>query len=113
MTVWRFDKTPVIKIKPNQTELIDVDTIIEPRDRIYIRGYLAIFDEDEKDMADKSIYELTSQQQKLDVGKLIDLKNKKISIYTQRYGIAGNLVDYVIKPTQKPDIKKIINGYFK
>lgn len=113
MTVWRFDKTPVIALKPNETGLIDVDTIIEPRDRIYIRGYLAIFDEDEKDMADKSIYELTSQQRKLDVGKLIDIKNKKISIYTQRYGITGNFIDYVVKPTQKPDIKKIINGYFK
>jgi len=113
MSVWRFDKTPVIKIKPNETGLIDVDTIIEPRDRIYVRGYLAIFDEDEKEMADKSIYELTPQQRKLDIGKLIDLKNKNVTIYTERYGITGNLVDYVVKPTQKPDIKKIINGYFK
>jgi hypothetical protein len=113
MTVWRFDKTSVIKIKPNETGLIDVDTIIEPRDRIYVRGYLAIFDEDEKEKADKAIYELTEQHRKLDIGKLIDLKNKKITIYTERYGITGNLIDYVIKPTQKPDIKKIIDGYFK
>lgn len=113
MTVWRFDKTPIIKLKHNESGLIDVDTIIEPRDRIYIRGYLAIFDEDEQDLADKSIYELMPSRRRLDIGKLIELKHKKISIYTEKYGASGNFIDYVVKPTQKPDIKKVINGYFK
>jgi hypothetical protein len=113
MTVWRFDKTPVIKIKPNERGLIDVDTIVEPRDRVYVRGYLAIFDEDEQELAEKSIYELMQSRRKLDIGKLIDLKHKKITVYTERYGAMGNFIDYVVKPTQKPDIKKIITGYLK
>ncbi len=113
MAVWRFDKTPIIKLKHNESGLIDVDTIIEPRDRIYIRGYLAIFDEDEQDLADKSIYELLPPRRRLDLGKLIELKHKKISIYTERYGASGNFIDYVVKPTQKPDIKKVINRYIK
>lgn len=113
MTVWRFDKTPIIKLKQNETGLIDVDTIIEPRDRIYVRGYLAIFDEDEQELAEKSIYELMQSRHRLEIGKLIELKHKKISIYTEKYGASGNFIDYVVKPTQKPDIKKVINGYLK
>ena len=74
---------------------------------------ISIHSEDEKEQAEASIYELTPQKYKLDIGKLIDLNHKKIIIYTQRYGASGNLIDYVVKPTQKPDIKKIINGYLK
>lgn len=113
MSVWRFDKTPIIKLKPNETGLIDVDTIIEPRDRIYIRGYLAIFDEDEQELAEKAAYELLQSKRRLEIGKLIELKHKKISIYTEKYGAMGNFIDYVVKPTQKPDINKIITGYLK
>lgn len=113
MSVWRFDKTSVIKLKPNEIGLIDVDTIIEPRDRIYIRGYLAIFDEDEQELAEKAIYELMPANRRLDLGKLIELKRKKISVYTEKYGTTGNFIDYVVKPTQKPNIKKVVNGYLK
>lgn len=113
MSVWRFDKTPVIKIKPNEIKLIDVSNITELRDKIYVRGYLAIFDEDEQASAENAIYELMPSKQKLEIGKLIDLKNKKIVVYTERYGAIGNIIDYVARPAQKPNIKGIINGYFK
>jgi hypothetical protein len=113
MSIWRFDKTPVIKLMPNETKIIDVDTIIEPRDREYVRGYLVIFDENEKEMAEKSVYELLpiESRRKLDLGRLVDMKKKKIEIYTERYGIMGNLIDYSIKPTQKPDFKKVIENH--
>lgn len=113
MSVWRFDKTSVIKIKPNESGLIDIDSIIEPRDRIYMRGYLAVFGENEKEEAEKSIYELLPARRKLDLGRLVDLKDKQISVYTERYGILGNFIDYVPQPTTKPNITNIIKGYFK
>jgi hypothetical protein len=113
MSVWRFDKTPIIKINPNEKGLIDVDTIVEERDRIYVRGYLAIFDENEMEKAEKSTYELLPARRKLDIGRLVDLKKKKISIYTEQYGILGDFIDYVTKPTKKPDITPMIKGYFK
>jgi hypothetical protein len=43
-TVWRFDKTPLITLKPGEKEALNVDTIIAGRDRNYVRGYLAVFD---------------------------------------------------------------------
>lgn len=111
MSVWRFDKTPVIKLKPNQISKIDVDTIVEKRDREYVRGYLAVFDENEKDKAEKSVYELLpmDSRKKIELGRLINIKDKKVIIYIETYGIMGDFIDYVVKLPRKPDITKIVN----
>lgn len=107
MSVWRFDKTSVIKINPDELGKIDIDTIIEPRDRIYIRGYLVLFDEDEQQLAENATYELLPENtKKLDLGRLIDLKNKKITIYAEKYGTT-NLIDYTTQPTKRIDMIKI------
>lgn len=109
MEVWRFDKTPLIEIQPDELGIIDVDTITENRDRTYTRGYLAIFDTDERKIAEESTYELLGSHRKLNLGLLSQLKNKKIVIEIERYGIAEDFVDFVIKPIKRIDFTKIHN----
>lgn len=107
MSVWRYDKTTVIKINPNEIGKIDVDTIIEQRDREYVRGYLVLFDEDEQKLADEATYELLpSSAHKIDIGRLINLKNKNITVYAERYG-SSNFIDYTVQSTQRVDLSKI------
>ncbi len=107
MSVWRFDKTPLIKIMPNEIGMIDVDTIAANRDRDYIRGYLAVFDLDEEKRARESTFELLPSRYKLPLGELPRLKNKKIVIEVEKYGTAEDFIDYVIKPVRKIDFTKI------
>lgn len=107
MEVWRFDKTPIITIPPNGLSIIDVDTITEGRDRSYVRGYLAIFDEDERKLAEESTFELLGSHRKLNLGLLSMLKNKKIVIDIEQYGIAEDFIDFVIKPLNRIDFTKV------
>ena len=108
MTTWRFDKTPVLKVKNGQTAYIDVDTIIPQRDRKNVLGYLGIFNKDEKNLAHKSTYELLNKNQKIQLGNLYRLKNKKVVLEIEQYGIKGDIIDYVVKPVRHIDWKKAI-----
>ncbi|KKQ32460.1 MAG: hypothetical protein US49_C0007G0002 [candidate division TM6 bacterium GW2011_GWF2_37_49] len=109
MSIWRFDKTPVIKIKSTESGIIDVDTIIEPRDRTYVRGYLVIFDEDERQLAENATYELLPENtKKLDLGRLVNIKNKKIEIYAEKYG-TSDFIDYTVQPAKRINLDKITN----
>lgn len=107
MEVWRFDKTPIIALEPGQEGIIDVDTITESRDREYVRGYLAVFDEDERKRAEESTFELLGSHRKLNLGILSMLKNKKIIVNIEQYGIAEDFIDFVIKPLQPIDFTKV------
>jgi hypothetical protein len=110
MSVWRFDKTPIITLKDGESGIIDVDTIIEKRDREYVRGYLAIFDEEERNNAEKSVYELLEYKKRIDVGPLKNLHQKKIEIRIEQYGAFGDFLDYVIKPVKKIDFAHLNEG---
>jgi hypothetical protein len=107
MSVWRFDKTPLITLKPGEVGVVDVDTIIEPRDRREVQGYLAIFDEDERKKVDDSVYELLPAQNKVQLGKLVNLKGKKVVIEIEKYGTLGDLIDYTVKPVSNIDFAKL------
>lgn len=107
MATWRFDKTPVIKVMPDEIGIINVDTILGDRDRAYVRGYLAVFEEDEELLAQQSTFELLESKYKLNVGELPRLRNKKIVIDIEKYGIMEDFVDFVIKPANKIDFTKL------
>lgn len=101
MSVWRFDKTTPIKMAPGELKMIDVDTIRTLRDKEYVRGYLAVFDENEEKQVQDATYELLESKRKLNVGELARLKNKKIVLNVEKYNIAQSFVDFVIKPAKK------------
>jgi hypothetical protein len=106
-SVWRFDKTPLVTIKPGQQQKIDADTIIAVRDRTYVRGYLAVFDGNERNKAEQSTYEHLESNRKLNLGLLSTIKNKKIIVEVEKYGIMPNFIDYTIKPLSKIDFKTV------
>lgn len=103
MSVWRFDKTPILKLMPDQIGVIDVDTILGNRDRTYMRGYLAVFDEDEELLAQQSTYELLETSRKLNLGELPRLKNKKVVVEIEKYGMMQDFIDFIIKPAKEID----------
>jgi len=108
VAIWRYDKTNVIKIMPNEQKIIDVDTISVKRDRDSLEGYLAIFDEDEEQQAQDCVYELLESYRKLNLGILVRLQNKKVVLDIEKYGISGDLIDFTIKPVSKIDFTKIL-----
>ena len=108
MTVWRFDKTPLLRLMPDETGIIDVDTITSQYDRSYLRGYLAVFDMDEEDLAQRATYELLETKHKLHIGEpLAKLTHKTIVINVEKYGVAEDFIDFTIKPRHPIDFTKI------
>lgn len=107
MSVWRFNKTPIIKLKPGESGMVDVDTIVEPRDRREVQGYLAVFDEDEHDKAEHATYELLPPENKIQLGKLVTLKGKKVVLEIEKYGTVGDWLDFTIKPVNHINFTKL------
>lgn len=107
MTVWRYERTNVIKLPPGQTGIIKVDHIATSRDRGYVRGYLGVFDEAHENQAYNAVYELLDSSNKLNLGELARLTGKKVVLEVQNYGIMQESVNYVVKPVKKIDFTSI------
>lgn len=101
MPVWIFDKTKVQLIKNNKHTVIDVDTIANKYNRVFTSGFLGVFDEKDKEEAEKSTYELLKPKNKISLGKLAALKNKKIVLEIEKYGFKNDFLDISIKPTRR------------
>jgi hypothetical protein len=98
--IWRFDKTNLLTLHPGEKGWIDVDTVMQKKNRSHARGFLGVFDIDQKRFAENITYELLPPKNKIKLGQLSLLKNKMVSIEDEQYGIEGNLIDYSIKPTR-------------
>ena len=109
MPTWRYDKSPVIRVEADQTGIIDVDTITNAYDRKYTRGYLAVFDETEKKDAFDCTYQLLKDHQIVNVGLLSALQNRKVILKSQKYGIIGDVIDFVVKEPRKAIYSKSEN----
>jgi hypothetical protein len=109
MSVWRFDKTKVLKLSDGQTGMVDVDTIITKRDRKAVLGYLGVFDETEEKLAIKSTYELLNSKKKLHLGSLKYLKNKMVVIGVEKYGLNPDIIEYKTKSSKNIDFSKVIS----
>ena len=107
MPAWRFDKIPIQKIENNQLAVINIneEVISKQYDIVYMRGILGIFNENEKEEAEKSTYQLLKPKNKLNIGRIAYLKNKKVTLEIEKYGIEGEKIDFTIQP-----IKKIYNS---
>jgi hypothetical protein len=97
--VWRFDKTELILIKNNESAIIDVDTIKDDYNRVFSSGFLGVFEEKDKKEAEDSTYELLLPENKIALGKLTKLKNKKIVLNIEKYGIKNDFIDVSTKST--------------
>jgi len=101
MPTWRYDKSPIIRIEADHSGIIDVDTITNTYDRKYTRGYLAVFDESEKKDAYDCTYQLLKDHQIINLGLLSALQNRKIILKSQKYGIMGDVIDFIAKEPHK------------
>lgn len=108
MDVWRYDKTKVLKLQPGEYGYIDIDTITSSRDREYVIGYLAVFEEHEQTLAEEATYELVSQKRKITVGNLKDFNNGLVVIEISQYGIMPDVIEYAVKPARKINISKLV-----
>lgn len=105
-SVWTYDKTPVLKLKPGQTSIIDVDTTGAKRNRVYMSGFLGIFDEHEKEKAEKATLELLPPRNKISLGRLSRLEGQRVVIETEKYGAIGHINEFDLVDAQSPDRKK-------
>ena len=119
-SVWTYDKTPIQKLLPGQTSIIDIDTITNHRNRSFVPGYLAVFEEYEEKEARESTYELLKPKNKVVLGRLSYLKEKTVVIEVEKYGAVGDITEITIKPvshvleqlnlTKEPVAKSVVNN---
>jgi hypothetical protein len=107
VTVWHFAKTPLIKLVPHQVGIVDVGSVTSSYDRKYVRGYLAVFDEDEEEKALNATFELLPSKYKLAIGELDRLKNQKVVLEVDTYGMQPKFIEYVPKPMGHIDFTKL------
>jgi len=105
--VWKYDKAPLVTLAPGEIGIIDVDTLADKYDRVYARGQLAVFLEEERKMAETVTYELVPDGRRTDIGRLMLLRNKKIVLTVERYGVLGDYIDFTVKPVRRIDFKKL------
>jgi hypothetical protein len=107
MAVWRYDKSQVLKLDPDQTGAITIDTNDAQRDREYMIAFLGIFNEHEQKMAEESTYELLAPENKVHLGPLVSVAGKTIALEIEQYGLGDDIVDYMVKPAHQIDFTKI------
>ena len=107
--VWKFAKTPIITLKQGEAKFIDVDTIASSYDYNFIRGELAVFDEGEEEEIHDITYELLKPENKIKLGALFALRNKKIVLEIERYGVKGDYINYTTKAIRKIDFKNFVD----
>jgi hypothetical protein len=106
MPIWRYDKSPIARIEHGESALIDVDTITNPYDRKYTRGHLAVFGANEEEAAKNATFQLLKPNQLLSVGLLSALRERKVILKRQKYGIMGDVIDFTIKNPRKIKFSK-------
>lgn len=89
---WRWDKSPVYMLKPQESALVAIDFIPDPLDRKNVYGYLGVFPTEEE--AEAATYELTEESRLLDLDLLKNLYGKKVTIEIEKYGLTRELLEY-------------------
>lgn len=89
---WRWKKTDIKEIKPNETISIDLRVLKDEKDLKHIFGALGVFTNYTE--AEESTYELLHDENKLDLDVLSDLQNKRVVIGIERYGLREPFYDY-------------------
>lgn len=98
LAAWKYSKTGTQFLLPGETAIIDVSSIRNQYAWVYMRGALAIFDEHEKEDAEKASYELLPPEKRLALGRLSSLQGQKVVLEVEKYGAIGEFIDYVTKP---------------
>lgn len=104
---WRFTKSDVYRLEPGKSTVVKVETIKDPYDLGYLRGFLGVFKEDEAKKSENSTYELLTPHQKIGLGPLISLGNKQVVISSRSYG-SDTLFDITTRPAPRNGAAKLM-----
>ena len=89
---WRWDKSAVYQLKPNQERLIEIDKTFSKEVAENIYGYLAVFNTQEE--AEEATYELLDDAKKLDLDLLHKIGQNVVTIEVEKYGVEEQIFDY-------------------
>ncbi len=106
LSLWRYTKTSIKKIKNGQTVILDLPVVADFYRWTYMRGVLGVFDAADSEVAQQATFEQTKPVNKIELGLLTSLENKKIILSVEKYGVLGDFIDYVVKPAKFKLIKK-------
>ena len=96
--LWTYDKTEVKKAANGQQIRLEIPSSNDQYRWSYMRGVLGVFDSNDEAVAQNATFELAKPINKLELGLLASLTDKKIILSIEHYGILGDFIDYVIKP---------------
>ncbi len=112
--MWRYYKSDVILIASGATQKINLPSQRDNLDNddsaaafLGRPGYLGIFDENEQTEAESCTFELLPENKKLPLGGIAGLHEKTIELTLEQYGVKNNIIDFVVKPTQRINLKTI------
>ncbi|KKP24717.1 MAG: hypothetical protein SZ59_C0001G0035 [candidate division TM6 bacterium GW2011_GWF2_28_16] len=94
--VWYYDKTDIYEINDKETILMDIDTINDKYNRVFARGFLGVFNENQKEEAEKSTYETLPTNNKLALGTIAPLKGRVVVVQVEKYGMIDNFLEFAI-----------------
>ncbi len=97
-SAWRWDKSPIYELKPNQEELVEIDKTFSKNVAEGIYGYLAIFNSYQE--AESSTYELLDDSKKLDLDLLYKIGQNTVNIEVEKYGVEAQIFDYQLTGRQ-------------
>lgn len=101
-SVWNYDKTSILKLEQGQSGILDVDTITEGRDRLYMIATLGVFAAHQEQLARESTYELLEPRNKITLGALSRLSGNMVVIQAEQYGKLGDINEFDIRPSSSP-----------
>lgn len=94
--VWYYDKTDTYQINDKETILMDIDTLNDKYNRVFARGFLGVFNENQKEEAQKSTYETLPAGNKLALGTIAPLKGRVVVVQVEKYGMIDNFLEFAI-----------------
>lgn len=83
---WRFSKGSVCALKPGESAVLKMERIKDPYDWNNVKGYLAVFHENEGRKAENATYELLKPEEKIALGPLSQLIGKQVALTSRLYG---------------------------
>lgn len=101
---WDFEKLPVVFFPHNASAKVTIPTESNRYNWENIHGYLALFDEDQKQEADFSIYESLDPSNKVNLEALVKINKQTIILEPKTYGILTGFaeeypeIEFAIKP---------------
>ncbi len=105
---WRFNKTKILTLNPDDYGEIDIETITSDYDRQHTTGYIAIFKKSEEKLAQESTFELLEQRRIINIGNLHKFHHGIVEIDIKKYGILEDSIEFTTKPIKKNDMTKIV-----